>query len=305
MVKEFELVNVASTITNGDGFEGTLSNNGDTLTIDVNNVAEVAGYKYQMTVLYANIDHNNNNIEYETLLSSVLTTTLEDTEIDISSVKALLTFETVTVKSATINVDLFTYEANINTDYGRKRISFPHKVTSDNAGYNMTTDGIFIVTVHQIPQWSNVGIYNVGDLVYVDDVTYMATKYNSTMPPSSSPEYWTVVTEDIFSAYAQAPDLNGGSSFISHNLCLNTRSIKQEIIIPMLKSTSFSKYDDIPVLNKLEDLINMREAAVSFLRQQDFLRADYTRRELINQYNYGTVGKPLDGSNKTYTNYTL
>lgn len=304
MVKEFELVNISTNIPNDTELVGTLSDDGDTLNIVVGDRSSVSSYKYQLSVVYANINHEYKTVEYETLYTGDLVDTIEDVSIDISGVRDLITPATVSIKSSTITVDIFTQEANVDTTYGSKRISFPNSTTLEDVSFSYSTDGIYVISLFQISEYSSSNSYSPGDVCYSSSTAYVNLVATNGSPTSET-DSWEELDEEGLTSLAVAPDRNNEFYNVSYNVCINTRSIKQEILIPLALSTSFQKYDDLAALNKLEYYTNMREAVVCLVRNNDYVKADYTRLQLMQEFNAGKVGKSPEGDSETYTNYTL
>jgi len=136
-------------------FTGTLSGNGTTLNITVNAQAPCFTYgARKVFVRYVNIDFENNlvlevplgesEITYNNIGATLLDGIIREYSFDLSSVLKIPRKIYNTQGSSEIAVELYTYESNINTDYGSKRLSVPYTITSDTKyRYDKSTDGVY------------------------------------------------------------------------------------------------------------------------------------------------------------------
>ena len=69
-------------------------------------------------------------------------------DFNIKIVKKTLIRSSSSMITVNYDVTLFTYEANINTTYGSKRLSYPYVASiSENAGFPLSTDGWYSLSM--------------------------------------------------------------------------------------------------------------------------------------------------------------
>jgi hypothetical protein len=173
-------------------------------------------------------------------------------------------------------VRLFTYEANISTDYGSKTLHVPYSVSYPSSIITpQSTDGWYTLRVIDTLQYNSTTPYRVGDVVYYSEGNHICIQDSLNNSPDDL-LYWEPLSEETkhglfeFGAvsYTSIPTL------INCNLMI-TRYIKQKHIYELLSKTNFKKYDNIQAVLSLEKIIAMREASIVHMRSGNLITARY------------------------------
>lgn len=277
MVKEVEFSNTIVTLgedqdysnsPDQDLFVAHLSNSSKTLNVKVRvplTPQEQATRK--MYLQFANVDFISKEIEYLDLAESDFdhcTTTTQFTDktytFDISRVLTIPRRIYSTGSTSEITIELYTYEANITTDYGTKTLSVPYSITSNtNYKYNESTDGVYRFIMVDFEPFLTTRSYGIGDIVAVNDILYKSLIDNNTSEVTVTTA-WRAPTKDEIIFYCQGttkfPPIRG---VVSHVMI--SRYAKYKIIKDILLATSFKEYDDIEAFSLVSLLQNIRERA--------------------------------------------
>jgi len=253
-----------------------LINNGDNVKTSIHKDIS-SGYIRRLSFHFNVVD-----MELQTIspLEILTTTQLAESEIDFDIEKVRKTIIKASSSVVTVNYDItiFTYEANINTSYGSKRLSYPYTASiSENSGFPISTDGWYSLLVTDVPIWSVNLEYSVGDVVYHETTNSFVKCIvdNVGVNPTDNTTYWIYMTDEDWSVYASS------TSRISSNdaalrICsefLLTRNIKQSFIFPCIQATSFKEFNDNLAMTALTKITSMREAAIAYLESGDPIKA--------------------------------
>jgi len=242
------------------------------------------------------------------ITSPVTQLAAEEVTFDIEIVTKTLIKSSASVVTLNYDITIFTYEANIDTSYGSKRLSYPYRADlSENTGFPLSTDGWYSMIVLDLPEWNSVHNYVVGDIVHTTGVSEYAKCIadNANHDPLSEDLYWTTVTEEDWVMYAYATtrySQHDAALRITSNLLI-TRNVKQAFILPCLQSTSFKEYNDKLGMGSITKITAMREAALAYLESGDPIKAV----DMINRipFEYHTLFGPDKTTVVSNNNFTL
>ena len=276
MVKEVEFANILEVLAetqdysnSGDQplFTGKLSDDGVTLDISVHVplLPELLA-KRKLYLYFGNVDFENKLTDYVSLGESDFDYCqgidgFTDIAYNFDLNKVLIIPRKVynTGGTSEITVELYTYEANLGTDYGAKTLSVPYTMHSDTKyKYDKSTDGVYKLVMIDFEPWVATRTYGVGDVVYVDDGLLVSTIENNS--DLTTVGTWETATEDDILGYSY-----GGSvhpplrSIISYMMI--SRYAKHNIIKESLLSVGFKSYDDSDAYEMTLLLQNLRERA--------------------------------------------
>lgn len=297
-------------ITNADNSKGNtemyLSDDGATINLEYETLGDAGTVLSQLTVLFYNIDMMGNSFEFHpAYVGEAQSKTITAFQADISSVQNIPVYHKIDIRSTEVIVDLFTYEANVDTTYGSKRISFPYTATLQDTKFNKTTDGVYRIVLTNMTLWQGTVNYADGSLISRDNIAYRCVTTNTGVIPGTDENYWRVATEDDFVENASAPVDTAFAQWHVAHTGLISREIKQQIFIPVLKGANFRNHDDAQSLHDLDSYTHMLEMAFSSAKKGDVFRSQLLLDGIKSNYNAGTTGKPSQGQARIYTNYTL
>lgn len=268
---------------------GVMSNLGKTLTFTINrNLSVGSCRKVSLYYMVPNFEKNYVT-EYEIESKAPNTTAVPATEyvFDISDVLNVFTqLAPEQLPDDTITVRLFTYEANVVTDYGIKTLHVPYTVSyPGKINTPASTDGWYALRVLDTSVWVNSNPYFAGDIVWyaVDGYYYKCVEDVSAgiSPGVTGAAYWTAITEEEDRhLYEFGYEVNNPTGVSTVQTVLNsnvlvTRYVKQKFIYDLFVKSNYKKYDDIKTISQLEKIISMREAAVIYLRNNNPIMAEY------------------------------
>lgn len=297
MVREVEFSNLLEIFNDdksySDGidqemFTGVLSDSGKLLTVTVGKeLPEAAAGSRKILLYYGNVDFDNKFVDYVLLeekpldnqyLSGVQNN--KQYEFDISKVLIIPRKVYNTQGSSEIVVQLYTYEANVTTDYGDKRLSVPYSIESNTKfEYDNSTDGIFRMYMVDFPAWAGPTPYYINDIVCYEDILYKATTEGNLGNAPTTGIGWEIPTEEdiIEASYATAvnPPL---SSVITDSLI--SRYAKYNYILNALINTEYKSYDNKESYELVLLLQAFRERAMFNLLDHKSIDAAYALQQL-------------------------
>jgi len=260
-------------------FDGSLSTNGSVLNLTVNTDLPLQSDAVRRIYLYFGVfDYSVKALRYA-LISDIAPdycNTLIDGNrtytVDLSKVMAIPRKIYNTMGSSEISIELYTYEANITTDYGNKRLSVPYTITSDTKyEYDKSTDGVYSLLMLDIEPWVSTKTYMKGDIVNGDSPVVSLVNNNATTVTSSS---WRSATGEDLVEFAKGNTANRPPRSVLADMMIS-RYAKYGIMIDVLKSLSYKGYDDEDSAMKLKQLMGIRELAKIRLQQHDVINAAY------------------------------
>jgi len=283
-----------------------LINNGDNVKVNINKDIPV-GYIRRLSFHFNVVD-----MELQTVspLEILTTTQTVASEIDFNIEKVRKTLIKASSSVVTVNYDItiFTYEANINTTYGSKRLSYPYTASvSENTGFPISTDGWYSLLVTDVPLWNINTPYVVGDVLYHESTNAFVKCLiaNTGDGPETVVTNWTSMTDENWSVYATSTNSLSVNDAILR-ICsefLLTRNIKQSFIFPCIQATSFKEYNDKMAMTALTKITAMREAAVAYLESGDPIKAVDTINTI--PFEYHTMFGPDKTTVISSNNFTI
>ena len=267
---------------------GVMSDLGKTLTFTISRYLKSGSCrKVSLLYLVPNFEHDYVT-EYEILSMAPITDALPTTEyvFDISKVVDVFTsLMPEQLPDDEIMVRLFTYEANIVTDYGIKTLHVPYTVSyPGKINTPVSTDGWYVLRVLDSTIWSNTSAYYVGDIVYyaVDGTYYKCIADTSAgIVPINMPTYWSALSDEetrhLYEFGYRSENITGVSTIqtVLNSNVLVTRYVKQKYIYDLFSKTGYKKADDVKIISQLEKIMSMREAAVVYLKSNNAIMAKY------------------------------
>lgn len=277
MVKEVEFSNASEILGISENysnaadqplFDGYLSTeNGHTLNVITHiPLHGQAVAQRQLFLFYGNVDFDNKTINYTRLDATELDYRQVDQEytdreysFDLSTVLTIPRKIYTTGGTSEITIELYTYEANITTDYGTKRLSVPYSITSDSMyQYEESIDGLYRLIMTDFDPWVSTRTYGKGDIVEVGSSLMMSTIVNNTDLPAEA--NWAAPTDDDILYFSRGvtktPPVR---AFITDILI--SKYAKYNLIKNSLLSTSFKEYDNEKAHEMTLLLQNLRERA--------------------------------------------
>ena len=286
MVKEVEFSNSIEThdseldlvVKQGmPAFDGYLENDGINLMLTANVPLPNRFFgSRKVLVYYVNVDYENSTTNWMNIFSS----TADSCSTDQSN---LLTY-TVDLKPVTevpktlyrtgattdIIIEIYTYEANITTEYGSKVLSAPYTVeTNELYKYDKSTDGIYRVILVDIPMWKSATTYFIGDIVEINGGFYKAISDSIQGIIPTEPDavgYWEVATDEDIRIFGTGNTTNPPLRSISSDMMIS-RYAKYGIIGEYIEKVSYKEYDNDEVYRAITTLQSYRERAKYLLLQ--------------------------------------
>lgn len=259
-----------------DSVKAFLSNDGKWLNVSIPKALAAATVR-KLKLVYNVVDMQLQTVT-PLLIKEVVQPVVADEIFDIEVVMKTLIKSSSSVVTLNYDVSLFTYEANINTTYGSKRLSYPYRASlSENTGFPTSTDGWYTLTVLDIPIWTGFSPYVIGDVLYYSntDKFVKCIGNNTGEGPETNPEKWEAMTDESWTVYASSTSRITPSDAKLRILSelLLTRNIKQAFIFPSIQDTSFKEANDKLAFAAVTKITAMREAAVAYLESGDPIKA--------------------------------
>lgn len=319
MIKEVEFSNRLESIAPGykysdatgqQMFDGVLSNDGKTLNITVGTpVPDQSEGVRKLFLYYCNIDFDNNLLDY-TLLGETDpdyfdgTTARENRTYEFDLSKVLIIPRRVYNNQGTseITIQLYTYEANITTDYGTKRLSVPYTVSNNsNYEYSESTDGIFKLVMVDFKIWDSGTTYSVGEMVKWSTSIYKSlTDGNQGNNPYSSTSNWGTPTSEEMAEFVYGGYPNPPLNAIVSDVMIS-RYAKYSYILETLLKTGFKPYDDKYAYELVSYLQTCREGALFSLLNHKPIEAGHKLQQLKLASSTNNVSAKVRSYNITYT----
>ena len=279
MVKEVEFSNYIEiakadeVLAPGDSIpmlEGAISQDGMTLQLQINSTAPNSAVGVRKVMFYyKNIDFEALQYERYELLSAAPTScstansAKTKVEVDLTPVTKIPKKIYNIGATTEIVVELYTYEANITTEYGSKILSVPYTVEGDEGKvYDKSTDGLYELVVVDIPVWASGTTYGTGDvMIYYDDI-YVALRDNIIDAPLQVPDdpNWVTATDSDIENFAAGFTPNPPLKAVKSDVLISHYA-KQQMIMPAIKKMSYKDYDNESTAVVVNNMQNIRELA--------------------------------------------
>ena len=253
-------------------FIGELAEEGTALTVltRLTLPSEILA-KRKLFLYFNNIDFDNKLIESikigETDFDFCMKDTGEFTDkqvtFDLSRVLIIPRKVYNTQGSSEISIELYTYEANLTTEYGSKRLSVPYTINSDSKyKYDKSTDGVYELILIDFKPWSDTYVYDAGDIVEYNDTIIMSVIDNNTFTVTDQEwaTSWITPDDSDLKNFSVGATTNKPARSITTNMLIS-RYAKYGIILNNLLSTNFKEYDDERSFELVSLLQSLREKA--------------------------------------------
>lgn len=205
-----------------------------------------------------------------------------------------------------VDIALFTYEANIIEEYGVKRLSVPYKVIGDtNLSMSTSTDGLYTVHFAIVRHWNTNSSFVEGQVTTNAGTTYTCIVANKGALITDG-SFWRVSTAEDIRAFTSGTTatLEDGTLVSSSAGMLITRALKQDYIYDILTGLSYRTEDDLQAKTVLENMKRYRELSLFYLEDSNHLQAQYLIDKAKVEYRhfkYGTLPTPTNNKSNTYT----
>ena len=309
-MKEIEIRNFESQVNSGDHptLSGHLSNDGETLHVSIDRDINT-GFVREYQLWYTIFDHERRTQAYEYLGNDNIQLPGEeaDPEFDLSPVLEIFVKRPAQITSDTIDIEIYTYEANVETAYGTKRLSVPYSITAfDEIGHPDSTDGVYLMKVQDYALYGAAVPYMIGDVVYDSDSSalYRALADNTGTPVTDT-DFWEALTTEMKLEMALLPSEDDISDMVINSYVLNTRNVKKSYVLPLLSRTSFKKHDDIEAVKAVQRVTALRHSTLVYIESFDPIRAGYVLSVIPVEVNSFFGGDDDSGKSQTTTNFTL
>ncbi len=277
-------------------FSGQLSDDGKTLDITLNinapkgdAVAEIMLLDFNI-VDFANKTFTSRNLT-DLLVRPATPPTLKYTSIDLSEVLEIPQSAEKLTADLEASLRLFTYEANIETAYGSKRLSVPYKV---DIPYDYViannTDGLYTVNYALVRLWGSTATYVPGQVTVDGTTAYTCLKTVSGTQPEDTNDYWRVATMDDIRAAASGitSGQESGTLIASEVSMIISRYHKQTILYDLVNSLSYREEDDIRALSSLNIVSRYHELCVLALEEANPIQARYFLNKMKVEHSHFT-----------------
>lgn len=310
MVKEVEFSNESEVLAPLENysnaadqplFDGSLSDSGITLNITVHvPLSGEAVAQRKLMLFFGDIDFDDTTMEYVKLEEQGLFFRQSGEEVtdkvysfDLSSVLLIPRKIYSTGGSSEITIELYTYEANLTTDYGSKTLSVPYSITNDSKyEYEKSTDGVYRLVMTDFDPWVSTRTYGEGDIVVSGDSLLISTIDDNDDLVSEGT--WATPTDDEILNFSYGvtkfPPIR---AFVTDILI--SRYAKYSIIKDLLLSTSFKEHDDDSAQELTLLLQNLRERAKFELLAHKPIESAYSLQMLK------TASSPATDTTKVHT----
>jgi hypothetical protein len=320
MIKEVEFSNLLELINDGsvtysDGnnqlmFESVLSDEAKTLTVTVGKALPTSSQGCRQLVLYyCVVDFETKMTDYvklgETIYDMASSNPNEINKsytFDLSKVLVIPQKVYSTGGTTDLTIRLYTYEANITTEYGDKTLSVPYSINTDSQyEYSQSTDGLYRLYMTDYNKWSAMTTYYAGDIVYLNGVLYMSlTDGQTNNNPITATTHWGAPSEadKIDFAYGLSPN-QPRVSIISDMLV--TRYAKYEYILKAIMATGYKSHDNHAAASVASLLQMFRERAIFQLLDHKPVDALHSLQQLKLAYSTVTDKTVVRTFNVKYT----
>jgi len=174
-------------------------------------------------------------------------------------------------------IELYTYEANLTTDYGSKRLSVPYSIyNTDEYSYSNSTDGVYQLFLLDFNIWSTTVSYGIGDIVAspIDGSLYKSLVDDNIAIVPTDPDAWATPTDEDIIDYGYGSTRTQPLLSVYFDMMIS-RYAKYNYIQPTLDRTSFKKYDNDLAGRTVDELQMFREKAVFELMRHRPIEAAY------------------------------
>jgi len=289
MVKEVEFSNFIELFGNyqyytndlddNSVFDGALAEDGKVLHVKVN-IPEISPTdgKRCMFLFFGNVDFESKLVDYVKINQVQVAGDIYT--FDVSKVLSIPRKVYSTRGTSEITIELYTYEANITTDYGTKRLSVPYSIESDSRyAYDESTDGIYRLFLVDVPTWHSSTLYNMEDVIVHNDVLYISTKDGNRGEIPGASTSWSDPTEEELLDFVYGTTSNTPLASVASDM-LVSRFAKYSYILETIKRTNYKTFDNDAAFQKASLLQMIRERALFYLMNHKAIDAAAALQQL-------------------------
>ena len=294
-------------------FDGRLDDSGKSLTIIVGKPIPIGEGVRQLSLYFGNTDFDVRLIDY-TLIEE---TPIDDPTVgdpsdpynrrykfDLSKVLEIPRKVYNSQGTSEITIELYTYEANLTTDYGTKRLSVPYTIWSDTKyEYDNSTDGIYRLYMVDYAYWDPLTSYGEGDIIYVRDHGLYISLSDDNIgndPTLENNTFWSAPTEEERRDFAYGVTKNQPINTVISDMLI-TRYAKYYYIFRTLKKMDYKKFDNDIAADKTMLLQLFREQALFHLLENKPISAAESLQQLKLAYGNMTITDEVRTYNIKYT----
>lgn len=169
----------------------------------------------------------------------------------------------------------------------------------------LSTDGWYSLRVLDIASYSGVTPYVINDIVFYSTGFFVCIG-NTTGNLPTNITYWTPMTpEQEHNIYEFGYMYSQTIATVLNTDMLVTRYVKQKFIYELLTKSNYKRYDNLTVVNQLEKIYAMREAAVIHLNAGNPITARNMLDLIVIETNSFMVNNRENKAIETFTNFTI
>ena len=168
-----------------------------------------------------------------------------------------------------------------------------------------STDGWYTLRIVDIEKYNPVAQYNTEDIVYYSPGFFICTTPSLGNLPTDTTHWSPMTVEQEHNLYEFSYVPTATIATILNTDMLVTRYIKQKFIYELLVKSNYKRYDNLVVVNQLEKIISMREAAIVHLDAGNPITARNMLDMITNEDNSFTTNNRENKVIETFTNFTI
>jgi hypothetical protein len=184
-----------------------------------------------------------------------------------------------------------------NTPY---TVSYP-----SNTILPSSTDGWYALRIADIEEFDIAVQYYIDDVVWYTDGYYNCIADTLGNLPTDTVYFELMTEEQLRNLYEFGHEASNSIATLINSNLLVTRYIKQKHIYELLLKTGYKRYDNISVVNQLEKLLAMREAAVIHMLAGNPIQARYMLDMITIEVNSFTTNNGERRVIENITNFTI
>ena len=168
-----------------------------------------------------------------------------------------------------------------------------------------STDGWYTLRVIDVEKYNNTTLYNIDDIVFSSTGFYVCTRSTTGNLPTDV-HYWSPMTvEQEHNLYEFGHTYSTTLATVLNTDMLVTRHIKQKYIYELLVKSNYKRYDNLTVINQLEKICAMREAAVVHLNSGNPITARNMLDLIVIETNSYMINNRENKTLGIFTNFTI
>lgn len=168
-----------------------------------------------------------------------------------------------------------------------------------------STDGWYALKVLDVDLHDVLVNYVVDDIVIYAGAYYSCTTNTVGTLPTNINFWAPLSTEQERSLYEFGHESSQSIKTILNSNMLITRHVKQKYIYELLQKSNYKRYDNVAVVNQLEKIFSMREAAIVHLNMGNPIQARYMLDLIQIEVNSFMKNNGEGGAVGTLINFTI